>query len=194
MPVAQRLEPWQQFLATRRIERGHWFVEQQQPWPGQERASECHALALPTGELVRPAAQQSAETEQLHRVGELRLGAAGARAALPVAQIAGNVEMGKQERVLEDVADPSLLRRQRVTLRGVVERGAVERDATAIRAQQPRNQVYHRGLATAGTAEEGRHARCRRCECGFEVEVAAAQTDVDFEHASTPDASPQYAG
>ena len=56
---------------------------------------------------------------------------------LPVAQIAGNVEMRKQERVLKDIADPSLLRRQRVTLWSAVRSSAMRprsgRSSPAIR-------------------------------------------------------------
>ena len=86
VPVAQRLEPGQQFLAPPRVERGERLVEQQEPWSRQERAAERHPLALSTRELVWPAAKERTEPQQRCGFGELRM---VPRAACAVARSAG---------------------------------------------------------------------------------------------------------
>ena len=59
--VAQSFEIRQHFFATRQVERGERFVEQQQPGLREQRATERHALLFAAGQFVRPAAEQLAQ-------------------------------------------------------------------------------------------------------------------------------------
>ena len=56
--VAQPFEIRQHFLATRQVERGQRFVEQQQPGLREQRTAERHALLFAAGQFVRAAAEQ----------------------------------------------------------------------------------------------------------------------------------------
>ncbi len=110
----------------------------------------------------------------------------GCGATLSVAEVAGDVEVREQQRVLEHVADATPLRRQRDPPCRVVQHRAVERDPAAIRRDEPRDQLDERRLAAPGASEERGHARGGRCERGFELEVLAPQPYVDLQHLYLP--------
>jgi hypothetical protein len=61
------------FLAQLLVERAERFVEQQQLGPLGERAGQRHALALAARELVRLAAGEFLELDQLEHLGDARL-------------------------------------------------------------------------------------------------------------------------
>ena len=63
--------------------------------------------------------------------------------------------MGKQARILKDIADTALLRRQADTLRGVVQHPAIEHDPPRLGSGQAADGVNQRGFARAGDAKDG---------------------------------------
>ena len=75
----------------------------------QQRPSERNALPLAAGELLHAALQKRLETEQLHDEVQRDALLDAACALLGVTQIAERIEMRKQPRVLEHVADAALL-------------------------------------------------------------------------------------
>jgi hypothetical protein len=73
-------------------------------------------------------------------------------------QIAAHFIVRKQARVLKNVANAALFRRQADTFFNVVQHSAVEHDAPLLRARQAANGVNQRGFTRAGDAENRRDA------------------------------------
>ena len=78
------------------------------------------------------------------------------RTAPAVKQIVLDREVGKQARLLEDVADVPLFRRKIDPPFGIEQHLAVENDAAGFGVQQPGNGVDHRRLAATGRTEQAR--------------------------------------
>ena len=72
------LQPREQGIAGRAIERGKGFIEEEQPGERSECPRESDALCLSTGEMVRVAMDQSMGANQV--AASLRLGRSGCRA------------------------------------------------------------------------------------------------------------------
>ena len=102
-----------------------------------------------------------------------------------VVEILPDIEMRKQPRVLEHIADAAAMRRDVDACGGVVERLAVDGDAAAIGPQQARDHVDQRGLAGAGGAEQPGDAAFAG-ERGFDREFAELFGDVDAQHGQFP--------
>ncbi|STV92692.1 Uncharacterised protein [Klebsiella michiganensis] len=66
--------------------------------------------------------------------------------------------MRKQARVLKNVTNAALFRRQADTFINIVQHSAVEDDAPLLRARQAANGVNQRGFTRAGDAEHRRNA------------------------------------
>ena len=87
------------------------LVQQQQSRLRQQRASERDALALAAGELAGTAIQQTADIEQVDDALALR-GIIGKPVHAPaVIEILPHIEMRKQPRILEHIADAAAMRR-----------------------------------------------------------------------------------
>ena len=84
------------------------------------------------------------------------------RAARDEADVVGNRHVREQGKVLEQVADAALLRRQVDALLTVKEDFAVEHDAPAVRPLEARDALECHALATAGSAEQSKDLIAQR--------------------------------
>ncbi len=177
--VAQPREEGQHLRAARRIEGGERLVHQQQARAGQQRAPECHALALAAGQPRGAAGEECREAEQRHHLLEARplharLGHRARRAAQAVAQVGLHAEMREQPAVLEHHGAAAALGRHEDAARGVEHRRlAGQRHAPLARPQQPGDGGEHAALAAARGAEQRRHAGRARGEGDVEREARA---------------------
>src|ERR1700730_1898511 len=105
--------------------------------------------------------------------------------APPIVEILPDIEMRKQPRVLEHIADAAAMRREMQARWGVVEGLAVDRDDATIGLQQSRDHVDQRGLARTGGAEQPGHAPLAS-EGSFNREFAEFLGDVDAQHDQFP--------
>ena len=110
--VAQPHEIGQDLLLALLVQRSQRLVQQQQPRLRQQRASERHALAFAAGQLAGAAIQQMADVEQFGDALPLRGIVGEAVHAPPVVEILAHVEMRKQPRVLEHIADAAAIGRR----------------------------------------------------------------------------------
>ena len=129
--------------------------------------------------------EQIADVEQVGDARALRGIVGEAVHAPPVVEVLPHVEMRKQPRILEHIADAAPVRRHVHALGGVVERLAVEGDDAAIGPQQSRDHVDQRGLAGAGSAEQAGDAALAG-EGGGKREFAELFCDVDAQHGQFP--------
>ena len=105
--------------------------------------------------------------------------------APPVIEILRDVEMRKQPRVLEHIADAPPVGRNMHPRVGIVERFAVERNDTAVGPKQPCDHVDQRGLAGARRAEQPGDAALAG-EGSRKREFAELPGDVDAQHGQFP--------
>jgi hypothetical protein len=157
-PLAVELAQQRQDLGARaRVEVAGRLVGEDDRRPGDHRASDRHALALPARELLGAVVQSMAEADTLQR--HLRGGAAlvGRRAA--VEQAMGDVvQRGHpvdQEELLEDEADRPRAQPCQLAVVEVVDVGAGHRDAARGRAVERAHDVQQRRLARARGADDG---------------------------------------
>ena len=170
--VAQPLEERQDVGLGGVVERRQRLVHQQQPRLRQQRAAERDALALAAGEIARRAVEQrreAAEVDHLVPADRRRRPRAGRRRA--EAQIGLDRQMGKEARLLEDVAERAAMGRHEQA-RAVLPHLAVDAAMAVADASQSGDAAQQRGLAAAGGTIERRHAARRRVEREVERERA----------------------
>ena len=118
-----------------------------------------------------------------------RLRTAGSSArpvhAPSVVEILAHIEMRKQPRILEHIADPAAMHRDMDMLSGVVQRLAVDGDDAAIGSQQSCDHVDQRGLAGARGAEQSGHAALTG-KRGLDRKFAKLFCDIDPQHDQLP--------
>ncbi|MNS50658.1 hypothetical protein D3C72_833120 [compost metagenome] len=140
-----------QVLANARIQRRQRFVQQQQAWPGHQRAGEGDALALATGQLMWIACGEVLQLHQFQYFGDAFLAVIGID--LLHAQTKGDVllhgHVGEQRIALEHHADPAFLRAHRHDI------GTIEQDFAAIHRSQAGDAAQQGGFAATGRAEQG---------------------------------------
>ena len=147
----QAVELAAQPLAQRGIERGQRLIEQQHPRPWRDRARQSHALALPARELIDFPLLQSFDPGKRDEFLNPRIALRSAQSAdfQAVADVVGDVHVGKQRIGLEHHADVAPLDRD---LGHVL---AVEAHAPArIGRLQSGDDAQRRRLAATGRAEE----------------------------------------
>ena len=182
--VAHALQPGDEVLAARLVERRERLVEQQDRRLRQQRPPDRHPLRLAAGQVGRTPPQQVGDAQQFHhRVQSERRLLAALRVAA-VQQVAAHVAVREQSRVLEHIADAAPVRGHVDAGGGIEQHPAIDGDAPGHRSQQPGDGIEHRGLARARRPGQGQHPRA-----GFDphlaLEVAPAQQHVDVEHQSS---------
>ena len=135
-----------QRLAQAGVERGERLVEQDHLGVGRERARERDPLALAAGELVRVGLRPAGEPDQIERLADA-LAPCGAEA-----HVGGHVEVREQRALLEDHADPALLRLHPLAARG--DRAAADPDRPGVGALEARDHAQQRRLARAARPEQ----------------------------------------
>ncbi len=91
--------------------------------------------------------------------------------------------MGKQPRLLEDIADAAMARRQIDALRRVQENSPVDDDAASVRPQQASDDRQQGRLAGAGRSADRQRAATRD-DLSLDGEGAERMGDVDLDHNS----------
>src|SRR5215472_4699120 len=124
---------------------------------------------------------QVAQAEQLDDVRCLDDSRMWGGTAIAVEKISLHGEMRKQEIVLEDVAEPSALRRHVDSACTVEQRFAIDGDAAALRAHRPGQHVDQRRLARARPSEQTEDGRLG-LKCDVERKRADAPGYIDVDH------------
>ena len=152
--LVELAQPAPQLLAHLGVQGAEGLVQEQERRLGGQRARQCHPLALPSGKLVRIAAADPIQLDQLeqflHRSADLRfrqpLGAGlDAKAEGDVLE---DGEVAEQRVVLENEAHPAVLR----TLPRRVH--PAEQDLSGVRNLQARDGAQERGLPAAGRPQQ----------------------------------------
>src|SRR5437870_8404663 len=99
-------------LPGRRIQCGEGLIEQQESGTAREHARECHPLLLPTGELSRKPVFQSLEPKKANHFIKPYASLPAIEVVRRIRDVPGDRQMGKEGKVLEQVADPAGLRRR----------------------------------------------------------------------------------
>ena len=141
------------------------LVEQQHVGFGGKRSGQSHALSLPAGQLPR---------HPVGEVGRIDLGEQMCRRRTGTAwgerHIAGDGQVRKQQRVLEQQADAAIVGRDVNPRRGVGQHALPDAHDSAVRVHQPRDHVQGRRFARAVGAQHGQHLAGSDVE--FDVEAA----------------------
>ncbi len=95
------------------IERGERFIEQEQTRTPEQGPRDSHTLPFAARQSSRHAIQQMADAKQFRRLCQFHTPLRGRDAIEPVAQILLHAQMRKQARFLKDVAERTLMRRQK---------------------------------------------------------------------------------
>src|SRR6185437_816413 len=121
---AQTLDVIEDLAPAREVERRQRLVHQQDPRLREERAADRDALALAAGKRRRPPAQHRLQTEKLDHLRRLDDALVGGTQPQAVMQIGADVEMRKEQRILENVADTALVDSDVDALCGVEQRNS----------------------------------------------------------------------
>src|SRR6266571_3075512 len=143
-----------QMVSGGSIERGKRLVEQEQTRPADQRARKRNALLLPSGQLPRVAILETGQPEQRRDLLDALPPLRRRDLAQAVADVLGYTQMGEEGVILEQVADPATLRREKNTTRGVAPDFVAETDGAALRFLQPRQASQRRRLSRARRTEE----------------------------------------
>ena len=133
-----RLELELHLLAQLEVKRPQRLVQEQHARPVDDRACQCHALALAARELYRAAALDAGQAHHLQRLG-------GALGALALGHALHPQAVG-------NVLDDCHMREQRIVLKDRVDRALIRRTARDIRAVEL-------DPAGVGELEAGDHAK-----------------------------------
>ena len=179
----------------RNVERGDGLVAHDEVGLGGERAGDADALALPAGELMRPAVDSVARQPHLvHQLGNARVQVARGTRQAEIADRLGedvahaHARVQTRERILEhDLHAPA----QRTQGGGgeVVDAAAVEHHLTGRDVEQPQDRAPDRRLAAAALADERERLAARdregdavdRVDEGARTQQAAADPEVFLE-------------
>ena len=141
-------------IAGDSVERGKWFIEKKQAWSGRKCASQCHALRLAAGEILRATRGEVACADKIQHF----VYAAGACGAVETAQAVGHIRGGGEVR-----EERGLLRDQRSLAMagwdarsdgGFGKRAAVKSDAAADRIIEAGEQAKQCAFARTRRAED----------------------------------------
>jgi hypothetical protein len=146
--AVQALEVRQDLGLARRVQRGQWFVHQQQPRAGCQRAGDRHALSFPARQRGRAPRLQVPDAQQFdHRIKCDAL--TFTRGALSsVVQVAAHIEVREQRSVLDHIAERPAVRGHEAAGGIVLPHLVVQRD-TAGRAIESGQGSQNGRLATA---------------------------------------------
>ena len=167
-------------LATR-VQRGQGLIHQQQCRAGGQRACDGHALALAARKRIGPALQQVGDAQQVHDLVQRDAALVAGDALEAVREVVLHVQVRKQGRLLDHVADGALMRGHEEALR-VVLPDRIAKSHTARGAFQAGQGPQHRGLAAARGPEQGGHAVCGQAQRHVQREATARQAQLRFDH------------
>ncbi len=168
------------------VQGGQRLVHEQQVRAGQQGAADGDPLLFPAGKAGRMTFQQMADAQQIHHPVEADPPLPTPHPLPAVLQIGPNGEVGKQPPVLENVAEPALLRRQVHARRSVENHPVADHDPPGVRRHQPRHHGDDRGFPRAGMAEQRRHAGFPCRERRVHPEISLHPSNIHVQHVSPP--------
>ena len=131
--VAQSLDIVEDFRLARNVERGERLVHQQDARLSKQRATNGDALPFATRKRPGPSLQQRVQAEQLDDARFVDETILGRVQPLSIEQIRFDVHVREQQRILEHVTDPALVRRHVDAFRHIEQRHVVDADGSARR-------------------------------------------------------------
>jgi hypothetical protein len=146
--------------AQERVDVAPRLVEQDHGRLGRERAGQRHALLLAARELVRMAALEAAEPDQVEDLGHAGDATAPRKA---VAHVVGHAEMGEERVVLEDHPHVAALRRNPAA---AGHHAVVDADLARVRLLEAGHQAQHGRLPAAARAQHGQQLAALDGEVG----------------------------
>ncbi len=124
-----------------------------------------------------------ADTEQFdHRI-EPDRAFCDARAPLAIAQIALDIEVREQPRILEHIAGPAPLHRHVDAALGIEEGLVADHDPPSVRPHHAGHRLDDGGLAGPGAPEQRSDADLRRGEIYAQREAWPGEANIDRDHA-----------
>jgi hypothetical protein len=147
-----------EFLAQRgtqrRIERGEWFIEQEQPWLYGQSPRHSHSLLLTAGKFTWTAALQTLEFEELDQLGHSSVPLLPREASETESDVFRCAQMRKESVVLRDIPNTPYLRRE-IDLPGtVVHRLTIDDDTARLGLYRTGDGLQGEAFAGARRAEE----------------------------------------
>ena len=162
------------------VERGEGFVEQDRLRLGAEDAGERDALLLSAGELRGMLFLQALQPEHADLFRSQRALFRPAPRANAAENVLLNGHVGKKCILLEEIADPTLLRREVGPLFAVEEHAAVEHDPAAVGRHDAGDALERHALAAAGGPEQ-RQRFVRYLEFRLQTERAEAFFNINIQ-------------
>ena len=157
------------------VQRGQWFVQEQEAGLGGQGSGQGDLLSLPAGDLVGAPGSKLAQVESLQpRVGgRSSRPAAGALDPGGVGDVVANVQVREQAVVLEDQAHRAAFGGHERVGRGVVQDEPAEADGAAAERIQPGQCPKQCALAGSVRTQDGQDLARSSDEVGSQGEVAA---------------------
>ena len=167
------------------VERGEGLVEQDRLRLGAEDAGERDALLLSAGELRGMLFLQALQPEHVDLFRSQRALFRPASLADAAENVLLNGHVGKKSILLEEIADPTLLRREVGPLFAVKEHTAVEHDPAAVGRHDAGDALERHALAAAGGPEQ-RQRFARYLEFRLQTERAEAFFNINIQAQAVP--------
>ena len=157
------------------------FVQQQQAGAAEQGAGDGHPLLLAAREGGGAAPEQFLQVEERRRLAEPLRGEVEVPLPCPEPQVLLHVEVGKEPGVLEHHPHLPPVGRFEETPRRVLPAAGSHLDVPFGLPLQPGQAAQEGGLAAAGGAVEGHHARLLQQHLQVQRETAAAEVDAGVE-------------
>src|SRR5262249_28269665 len=168
---------------ARFIEGSKRLVHEKQTRLGQKGSADGDPLFFSTGKPARPPLEQRANSQQINDIVELCTGSTGRKPA-SIEQVLTHSQMWEQPSLLENVADPPMVRSHEDLTPCVDQHHTVNDDKALVRPDQPGNRINDRSLAGARPSQQCDQAACR-LEPAIKLKVSQLMPDVDGECHST---------
>ena len=119
------------------------------------------------------------DAEHVDHLFEVGAALAGRREPRAIVQILADIQMRKQARLLEDIADAAFVARNKNVSRSIEQNATVDDDAALVWRDHPGDDVDHRRLSRPRGAEQGRQPTRRR-EADLERKLLDPVADGNF--------------
>ena len=157
------------------VECGKGLIEQEQPGHARQGLAQGAALALPARHGIRFAASQMRNPETIQEHPRIVFLGAGGKGG-----VFKNGQMGEQGKILKDIAEPPLLRRQTKPPAGVQPDFVSEADEPFLGFVQPGDDAHQGGLSRPGGADDHGHPFRRTVNVEGQIEMGKPFPDPDL--------------
>src|ERR1700687_2304859 len=179
--IAQPLDIVEDLGPARYIQRGQRLIHEQNARLGEQGAADRPPLLSSTRQGLGLPAQQRAQAEELDDPRRFYEAFVRGAQALPIEQIRFHVQVRKEQRVLKDVANPALFRRQVDALCGIEQEQIIDANAPPGGLRYSCDCVDHRALSCTCADEQTYDRRlCRKPD--VKVKGSESLLDVNGYH------------